>query len=113
MSKRIYKQSIIVLLIAVLLSFFLDGRTLPFSIIVGGIIGILNFRGLSWGVHGLLNTEGAGGKLLFFSFLRIVIIFSIIVVLIYFQAVNVLGLLVGFTVVFLVIIKESFLSARS
>ncbi len=109
MTKRIYKQSIILLLVAAVLSSFYNWKEMPLSIFIGGAISLLNFKGLSWGVHGFLATGGAKGKLIFLSFLRLMGIFATLVFIIYFRLVNVIGLLAGFTTVFIIIVKESYL----
>ncbi len=109
MTKRIYKQSIILLTVAILISFFLNWKELPISIFIGGIIALLNFKGLSWGVYGFLSTDGAKIKLILLSILRIAIIFTALLFIIYFRLVDIIGLLLGLTIVFIITLKEGFL----
>ncbi len=109
MTKSIYKQSIIILTVAILVSFFFNWKKLPVSILIGGTIALLNFKGLSWGVNGFLSTDGAKIKLIFLSILRIAIIFAALFFIIYFRLVDILGLLLGLTLVFIITLKEGFL----
>jgi hypothetical protein len=113
--KRINKQSAILLIPVALLSAFIEWKKLPLSILLGGIVGLANFKGLHWGVTGLMNLEAAGGargKLVLFSLFRLLFIFLILGILVYLKLVNIFGVLTGLTVVFLLVMKEGFMEAR-
>jgi len=112
MNKSLYKQSIVVLLLAAVISAYFEWKKLPVSILVGGGLGLANHRALSWGVTGMLDADRSYVRLLFFSVFRLLIIFVILFVLIMYKLVNVLGVLVGFTIVFTLILKEGFVAAR-
>lgn len=119
--KKIIRQSAVIIVPLALLSvvmvlksdrfpfveLFGEPMLLPVSIILGGILGLANIKGLSWGFNGLLNTEKANLKIVFLNLFRLVILFIIIIVLSVLKFINFLGLLIGLTVVFFVLIKES------
>jgi hypothetical protein len=72
---------------------------LPFSIMVGGLLALVNFSGLGRGLRKHLDTDRPAMKLLFLSVFRLFIVSSIIIALAVMRAVNLVGLVVGFTVV--------------
>ena len=88
------------------------GRELALSILIGGILGLINLRGLARGVEGLIGSYRPTGKIIFFSLLRLTALAVILGILFYYRAVNVLGILIGFTVVFAAIIKEGLRSVK-
>jgi hypothetical protein len=110
--KRIYKQGILILLPLSVLSGFIEWKKLPFSILIAGILGLVNLRGLVRGVEGLIGTYRPTVKLVIFSLIRLAILASVLTLLFAFKLVNVFGILIGFTVVFIVIIKEGLKVAK-
>jgi len=118
--KRVLKQSIIVLLPLALLSFFVNWRAdalrflrpfgnpdlIPVSIVIGGILGIANLKGLIWGIESLLNVPKAKTKLIYLSIFRLLMLFAFIIILVFIRLVNIFGLVLGMTVVFFIFIKE-------
>ncbi len=114
MIKRIYKQSIFVAIPLSLVSIFVTSWDWRFSlsILIGGFIGILNLRGIVWGIRSLLGTEKAQTKMVFLSFFRLLVLFSILLILAIFKVINAYGLLIGFTVVFIIMIKEGLIAAK-
>ena len=110
--KRIYKKSFPVLILLALLSAFLEWKKLPLSIIVGGVLCLANIRGLAWGVSGLLGTEKATGRMIFFSMFRLFLLFAILSLLVYLRLVNVFGVLAGFTVIFALLLIEGLKYAK-
>ena len=115
MIKRINRLSIYILIPLALISAFIEWKRLPVSILVGGALALANLKGLHWGLTGLMNPETAGvakGRLLFFSMFRLLIVFVILGSLIYLRLVNILGLLTGLTVVFILVMKEGMTEAR-
>jgi hypothetical protein len=110
--KKIYKQSIIILIPLAALSAFIEWKKLPISILVGGILGLVNLSGLARGVQGIIGTYRPTGKLFIFSLLRLAILACVLGILIIYKLVNVLGILIGFTVVFISILKEGLRSAK-
>jgi len=104
--KRINKKAVVALTVCAALSAFVEWKKLPASIIIGGVLGLANIRGLSWSVEGLIGTHKATGKMIFFSIFRLVILCVIISMLVYLKLVNIFGILIGFTVIFILLITE-------
>jgi hypothetical protein len=104
--KRITKRGVVALIFCAGLSAVVEWKKLPASILIGGILGIANIRGLSWSVEGLLGTYRATGKMIFFSIFRLVILCIIIAALVSLKLVNIFGILIGFTVIFSLLIME-------
>ena len=94
------------------MSAFLEWKKLPLSVLVGGALGLVNLRGLAWGVQGLLGTEKATARMLFFSQFRIIMLFFVLAAIVYLRLVNIFGILAGFTVVFIMVIIEGLKYAR-
>jgi hypothetical protein len=104
--KRIYKQSLFILLPICIIAAFIEWKKLPVSIFIGGTLGLANLRGLAKGVHGLITTQKPTAGIIFFSLLRLTMIAFILTVLIIYKLINIFGVLIGFTIVFIVILKE-------
>lgn len=104
--KRTIRLSVIILLPLSILSAFIEWKKLPLSILIGGILGLVNLRGLARGVESLIGTHRPTGKIIFSSLLRLTILACILSILFINKIVNPLGILIGFTVVFASIIKE-------
>ncbi len=98
--KGIVRNSALVLLPAAAVSAFLPWDKLPASILVGGLLGILNIKALAWSIGGILGTAHANAKLLFVSQFRFVMVVIVVVALAALRLVTLPGLLVGFSVVF-------------
>ncbi|NWF52852.1 MAG: ATP synthase subunit I, partial [Nitrospirae bacterium] len=110
--KRIYKQSIFILTPLAVISVFIDWPKLPMGIFVGGILGLVNFRALARGVYGLTATYKPTGKLIFFSLFRLAILAIVLGIIIISKKVNPFGILIGFTAVFISILREGLRSAK-
>jgi hypothetical protein len=110
--KRVFKRSLLLLIPIALLSALIEWKKLPASILVGGGLALLNIKGLAWGVEGLLGTHKATIKMVFFSQFRLFMLFLILAVLIYLKLVNVFGILIGFTVVFALLMIEGYRLSR-
>jgi hypothetical protein len=82
------------------------------SILIGGIIGLANLKGLVWGIESLLGTHRANTRMVFLSLLRLFILFAAIIILVVMRLINLLGFLIGMTVVFLLLIKEALEMAK-
>jgi hypothetical protein len=100
------------LAVSTALTYYLGGTRLAVGVAAGGAIGYLNFELLARGVEGFIGAGEVRGVVVFLSFLRLGIMFSLITALVYFQLVSVFGLLIGFTVVFTVNIFEGLKLAR-
>jgi hypothetical protein len=110
--KRLYKQTLFILIPVAALSAFIEPKKLPLSILIGGVLALLNLKGLARGLESLLGTYRPTGKLVMLSMVRLFLLFAVIVVLAVYKLVNLLGLMAGFTVVFLLLIKEGLKVAK-
>jgi hypothetical protein len=124
--KKIIRQSLFVIIPLSLLSLLVnwDSKGLSFlrlfgnpnymtiSIILGAITGIANLKGMIWSIEGMLGTTQGNLKLVLLSLLRLFILFAIIILLAALHLVNLLGLLLGMTVVFIFLIKEGLKMAK-
>lgn len=110
--KKIYRQSAFLLIPVALISAVFDWKKFPVSILIGGILGIANLKGLSWGVSGLVGTGRVSGKLVFFSLIRLSILFAILIILFWLKLINVFGIFIGFTLVLMLLLKEGLKSAK-
>ncbi len=110
--KKIARNAAFVLIPAAILSAFLPWENLPFSILIGGLLGVLNIKALAWSVEGILGTPYSSAKMLFFSQFRFVILLLALVVLIYLKLVNIVGIFIGFTIVFLQVLIVGYRQAK-
>lgn len=124
--KKVAKKSVIIIFPLILLSFLVDWDDerlkiirlfgnpglMAMSILIGGIIGLVNLKGLVWGIESLLGTHRASGRMVFLSLFRLFILFGVIIVLVVMRLINLLGFLIGMTVVFLVLIQEALKMAK-
>jgi hypothetical protein len=111
--KRLHKQAFIFLIIAATvttataaLTSVADWRKLPHSVLIGGLLGLANFKGLAWGLKDFATLQRPSGKLIFWSMVRFFILSLILIVLAILKLINFFGVLIGLTVVFALIIKE-------
>ena len=120
MMTRIYRRAFIGLVIFAGLSAFLPSfgggagaackmwvnwRMLA-GTMAGGVLALANLKGLSWGVTGLIGAEKATPKLVFFSFFRFMFLMLTLLLLLKLGLINPIGVLIGLTVVFTVLIME-------
>ena len=124
--KKVTKKSVIVIFPLILLSFLVDWNDerlkfiglfgnpglMAMSILIGGVIGLANLKGLVWGIESLLGTYRANTRMVFLSLLRLFILFALIIILVVMKLINLLGFLIGMTVVFLILIQEALRIAK-
>ncbi len=110
--KKIYRLSLFALIFISLISLFFGDWRLPFSIFIGGIVGIGNLGILVWSIRSLIGTEKTGTKMILLSLLKIFLIFFILAILSYFKLINFYGLLIGFTLVTIIIVKEGYITSK-
>jgi len=124
--KKVTRKSVIVIFPLILLSFLVDWNDerlkfiglfgnpglMAMSILIGGVIGLANLKGLVWGIESLLGTHRADTRMVFLSLLRLFILFALIIILVVMKLINLLGFLIGMTVVFLVLIREALRIAK-
>ncbi|MCE5312141.1 MAG: hypothetical protein LLF86_03205 [Nitrospiraceae bacterium] len=113
MLKKINKQSWLLLGIAAVASLFFADVIFAFSILLSGALGILNFRGIVWGAKSLIGGDKAQLKMLVLSMFKLLVMFSILLILVIFKLINLFGVLIGFTIVFVVMVKEGLIAARN
>jgi hypothetical protein len=112
MIKRIYRQSAFAIAaLAIISLFFIDWR-FALGIVIGGLTGEVNLRGIVWSVKALLGAEKSEMKMTAFSMFRLLGIFFVLTALAVFKLINPYGLLAGFTVVFVIMIKEGIIAAK-
>jgi hypothetical protein len=106
--KGVIKKSIIIIIPAIAIAIYFKWEKAPAGILAGAIFGILNLRGLVRSVEGFISSKRVRGIIMFSSAFRLLGLFAVIVALVYLKAVNVFGLLFGFTIVFILILIEGF-----
>ncbi len=112
--KKVYKLSAFILIPAALLSAFIEWKKLPLSILIGGLLGLANLKGLAWGIQGLVGTgQQVTGALVFFSVIRLFIMTAILILLLWLKLINIAGIFVGLTVVLVLLMAEGIRSAKS
>ena len=107
--KRVIKKSLIIILPAAAASAFIEWKRLPLGIILGGLFGIFILRGAVKSAEGLVKAESTMVRAVFGSLTRLLILFAALFVLIWAKIINVtgvIGLLLGFTLVFALILYE-------
>ena len=109
---RIYKRAILILLLLALLSAFIEWKKLPMSILIGGILGLINLRGLARGVYSIVGTYRPTAKMVISTIFRLGFLAVVLILLFALKIVNVFGILIGFTVVFVLIITEGLRAAK-
>jgi len=111
--KKVTKNSLFVLIPVLIASVFIESRKLPLGIFLGWFFGIVNFKGMTKNVEALTGVQKATMKMFILSITRLGIMFAAIISLAYFKIINIIGLLVGFTIVFMFIIIEGLRAAKS
>lgn len=109
---RVAKKSLIIILLTAAVSAFFEWEKLPPGIIAGGLFGVLTLRGIVRSVERFINSERAAVKIIFFNMSRLVVLFMALFILIWTKAINVFGMLFGFTVVFVLILTEGMKVAK-
>jgi len=111
--KRIHRQALIFLIVTATVTTIIvaatavaDWRKFPHSVLIGGLLGLANFKGLAWGLKDFAVLQRPSGKLIFWSMVRFFILAVILVVLALLKLINFVGILIGLTVVFALILKE-------
>jgi hypothetical protein len=110
--KRIHRQGTIILILLAAVSALYEWKKLPLSILVGGALGLANLKGLAWGLKDFAISPRPTGKVIFLGIGRFFILSCILIILALLRLINFLGILIGFTVVFILILKEGLRVAR-
>lgn len=104
--RGVFKKSIFIIPPAVVISAILEWKRVPQGIFIGWLFGILNLRLMTKNVKGLIGSQQATAKILILSATRLILLLTAMGFLIYYKAVNIFGLIFGFTVVFALILIE-------
>jgi hypothetical protein len=110
--KRIYKLAVFILIPLAVLSAFYEWKKFPISILLGGVLGLLNLKGLAWGLKDFATSLRPSGKVIFSSIARFFIMAFVLIILVIEKLVHPVGILIGFTVVFALILKEGLRIAK-
>ncbi len=113
MIRNLFKRAAVVLAALAAGAALVGGWKLPLGIIVGGALALLNFRGLERGLENLLGGTRPTMKLMFLGVFRLLILSAAIVLLAYSRAVDLIGLMAGFSVVVLLVLFEGFRASRA
>lgn len=112
MMHRVYKLTALIVIPLALASAFIEPVKLPLGIVAGAVLGAVNFIGLHRNLQNLMGTERPTAKLVFLSVFRLLIMFAVIILLAALRAVNLIGLMVGFTVVVALVVKEGYAESQ-
>ena len=96
------------LLPAAAVASFFGWWRLPAGVLLGGLLALLNLRGLAWGVRGLLGADRIMAKMIFFSQFRLVMLFMTLALVLYLRLADIFGILAGFSIVFAVVLIEGY-----
>lgn len=110
--KKISLHSTYIIAPLSVIALFLYGWKASLSLILGGFFAILNFRGVIWGVENIIALDKGKSKMMFMTFFRLMVLFSILLILLIFDVIHIPAIAVGLTIVFLLILLEGFRRAR-
>lgn len=111
--KGVIKKSGIIILPAVLIAIYFKWDKVPAGILAGAVFGILNLRGLVRSVERFILSKKMKAVMMLTNIFRLLGLFAVIFFLIWKKLVNPIGLLFGFTVVFILILTEGLKAANS
>jgi hypothetical protein len=112
MTNKIYRQAALIIIPLAIASAFIEPVKLPLGILAGALLAIINFRGMIKNLEGLIGSDRPTAKLVFLSIIRLVVIFAIIIALAVLQIVNLLGLMVGFTVIVVLVVRAGYIASQ-
>lgn len=113
--KRVEIKGALMILIAGALAFLLWDMMAPLSLILGGVLGLINLRWISKTIRGILGGRNPGGakRALAFSYIfKLGILGLLLIAVLKNRAFNPMAFLSGFTLIIMVIILEGVISAR-
>lgn len=112
MMNRVYKQTALIVVPLAVASALIEPKKLPLGILAGALLAIVNFRGMMRNLQGLMSSYKPTVKLMILSVGRLLMMFSVIILLAVLRVVDLIGLMVGFTVVVVLVVKEGYISSR-
>lgn len=104
--RRFSLHALIVMGVTVAAAYVIFSPKIAFGVFVGGALGLLNIRSMARGVTGLDINNPHPGRLFFGGAVRLLVLFSAIVLIAMTKKVDLLGLLVGFTAVLIVVMVD-------
>lgn len=112
LQKRIESSNWITLAIIFILSLFLASTKFSLGVLLGGFISILNFHWMKRGLIGFFQHAGdsAKGRVLIKYYIRLAVTAIVLYFLITNQTVNVIGLIIGLSVVVMNIIVTTIIA---
>ncbi len=115
MLRKIYKLTFIVIPVLALAAGALwwGEWRIQFSIIIGGTLSLVSLRIIVWAVKRFLGTRMAQPIIIGISTLKILAMFSTMVLLAVFGLLHVVGMVTGFAAVLFIAALEGYRAARS
>ncbi|MBF0556774.1 MAG: ATP synthase subunit I [Nitrospirae bacterium] len=111
MIKTVAVATLAALVAAVVISLAAGYGRMSLSILLGGIVGLLNFVFLSKSISGLLNADNVAPVMLIFNMVRLIVVMGVLFVLIYLKLAEIIGLSIGLTVSFLVVMATGYIGS--
>ncbi|MBF0457029.1 MAG: ATP synthase subunit I [Nitrospirae bacterium] len=111
MIRTVTVQTLVALAVAIVISLVAGYGSMSLSILLGGIVGLLNFVFLSKSIGGLLNSDKVAPVMLIFNMVRLILVMGALFLLIYLKVAGIIGLSVGLTLSFLVVIRAGYFSS--
>ena len=111
--KSVTKKSLIVLVPVLIAAIFIESSKLPLGIFFGWLFGVINFKGMTKNIEGMAGVHKAKLKIALLSITRLAFLFVAIFAMAYYELVNIIGLLIGFTIVFIFILVEGMKAGQS
>jgi hypothetical protein len=111
--KSVTKKSFLILIPVLIAALFIESRKLPLGIFFGWFFGVINFKGMTKNIEGMADVHKAKLKIFILSITRLAFLFAAIFAMAYYKLVNIIGLLIGFTIVFIFILVEGMKAGQS
>ncbi|MBC8414674.1 MAG: hypothetical protein ISR96_12140 [Nitrospira sp.] len=109
----VFKKSAMALVIVALITAWVGPEAMWMSIVIGWLIGVVNLKIMSGNLGQLLGKEGVTPALFFMNILRFTGMLAAIVLLVYYRAVDIFGLLGGLLLVLVFLLVEGLLIKKS
>ncbi|HLC16942.1 MAG TPA: ATP synthase subunit I [Thermodesulfovibrionia bacterium] len=94
------------------LSVLIDSKGLPLSILLGGLLGLVNFRTLARSVQGLTGMEKQGKRMAGSAIFRLSLFAGALALLYKYNLVNIPGFVFGLTLIVYLILFEGYFLMR-
>jgi hypothetical protein len=111
MIRTVVVQTLAALVVAVVVSLAAGYGKISPGILLGGAVGLLNFVFLSKSISGLLNSDSVAPVMLMFNMVRLIVVMGVLFVLIYLKLADIIGLSIGITISFFVVVGAGYFGA--